>query len=255
MSNPKFDLSLFDPKSGQIRSESLDLHQTDFSHAKLIGIDLGGIDLSRADFSHADLRGATLKGANLLQANLTGAILNRANLEGANLSQSNPIEAKLQVCRYDRHTVWPEDFNYKSSGAIGPSANLNGAFLNTAYLRDADLTRANLLGAYMCGTDLRGANLANARMSSADLRLASLVGAYLRGVSFNNVNLAGTDLRAADLTGVEIDQIESIAGADFSRIQGMSDNLRALLRSRPAKELDVWNAFTRQTTRNSLEIL
>ncbi|HBE47852.1 MAG TPA: pentapeptide repeat-containing protein, partial [Cyanobacteria bacterium UBA11369] len=106
--------------------------------------------------------------------------------------------------------------------------------------------------ASLSGADLTGANLQNARMSGADLRLSYLAGACLRNVRLNNVDLQGADLRAADFTGVEIEQLNNIAGADFSRIQGMSEAIRKMLLSRPDTELDVWNAFTRRTTRESL---
>jgi uncharacterized protein YjbI with pentapeptide repeats len=66
------------------------------------------------------------------------------------------------------------------------------------------------------------------------------------------VNLAGVDLRAADLSGVEMENLESIAGADFSQVQGLNDNTRSMLLNRSGAELDTWNAFTRRTTRQSL---
>jgi hypothetical protein len=54
------------------------------------------------------------------------------------------------------------------------------------------------------------------------------------------------------MTGVEIEHIHSIAGADFTMVQGLSEETRAKLRTRPFAELDVWNAYTRRTTRESL---
>jgi uncharacterized protein YjbI with pentapeptide repeats len=69
----------------------------------------------------------------------------------------------------------------------------------------------------------------------------------------NGTELAGADLRAADLQGVEMENLPSIAGADFGQVQGLSDTTRTMLLSRPPAELDVWNAYTRRTTRKSLE--
>jgi uncharacterized protein YjbI with pentapeptide repeats len=74
----------------------------------------------------------------------------------------------------------------------------------------------------------------------------------LRHARLNGVNLKGADLRAADLTGIEIEHLDSIAGADFSQVQGLNSEIRAMLLGRSAAELDVWNAFTRRTTRQSL---
>jgi uncharacterized protein YjbI with pentapeptide repeats len=159
----------------------------------------------------------------------------------------------LQGARYDSQTLFPEGFSYKSAGTIGPGAHLNGAALNTANLRNADLQGANLLGAYLGGADLTGANLREARLSQADLRRAFLTGAFLRNARLNGANLAGADLRAADLTGIEFEQLESISGADFTQVQGMSEVVRSRLLSQPAEQLDTANPLTCRTTRKSLE--
>ena len=87
------------------------------------------------DLRGADLRGANLRGANLSGADLQESYLNRAQLQQADLTGANLELAKLQLAYYDRETIWPEGFAYKSSGAVGPKANLPGAFLNTAHLR------------------------------------------------------------------------------------------------------------------------
>ncbi|MEO0491708.1 MAG: hypothetical protein AAFZ49_19470 [Cyanobacteria bacterium J06659_2] len=60
-------------------------------------------------------------------------------------------------------------------------------------------------------------------------------------------------MRAVDFTDAEFDTLESIAGADFTLVQGISQEKRAYLQSRPEAELDTWNAFTRKTTRESLQ--
>jgi hypothetical protein len=64
--------------------------------------------------------------------------------------------------------------------------------------------------------------------------------------------LQNVDFRAADLTGAELNNLQSIAGADFGDVQGLSEATRAMLCARPSSELDTWNAFTRRTTRESL---
>ena len=109
-----------------------------------------------------------------------------------------------------------------------------------------------MLGAYLTGADLTGANLKGARLSNADLRKAFLTGACLRNAGLNNANLEQVDLRAADLTGAEFDELEAVAGADFSLVQGLSDRQRHYLLNQSDTVLDTWNVFTRQTTRESL---
>ena len=69
-----------------------------------------------------------------------------------------------------------------------------GAYLQGAYLQDADLQ-----GAYLRGADLRGAYL-----QGANLRGAYLQGAYLRGADLQGANLQGAYLQGAYLRGEKI---------------------------------------------------
>ncbi len=75
----------------------------------------------------------------------------------------------------------------------------------------------------------------------------------LTNARLNGANLAGADVRAADLTDIEFEQLESVAGADFTHVQGLSEEMRSRLLSQPAQELDTPHALTRRTTRASLE--
>ena len=84
--------------------------------------DLSGIDLTKANLQNANFAGALLNGTNLTDAdlkdafvcyaNLEGAILSGANLEGADLEN-----AKLAGAIYTDKTIWPQEFDLKSSGA------------------------------------------------------------------------------------------------------------------------------------------
>ena len=73
-------------------------------------------------------------------------------------------------------------------------ADLGGADLRGAYLRDADLG-----GAYLEGADLRGADLGDADLEGADLWGAYLGDAYLGDADLGGAYLRGADLRGADL--------------------------------------------------------
>jgi uncharacterized protein YjbI with pentapeptide repeats len=235
----------------KVNLAGVDLSGCNLAGVKLIGANLTGANLAGANLTGIDLRGCDLAGADLSNANLADAGLPRANLCGAILTGANLEGTRLQLSRYDNATVWAEGFEFKKSGSIGPGAQLGGVFLNTVNLRGADLPRINALGAYLAGADLTGANLEGARLSSADLKRAYFTGAYLRDASLNNVDLISCDFRAADLTGVVMDNLQGIKGADFHQAV-MSDELRARLLGRPADELDVRNSFTRRTTRESL---
>jgi uncharacterized protein YjbI with pentapeptide repeats len=193
-----------------------------------------------------------LSDANLQAANLQGCFLFRADLRGCDLTVANLTDAKLKLARYDDRTQWPDGFNYKSSGAIGPGANLSGMFLNAVSLRGADLHNCNLRGTYLSGADLTQANLTGAALSGANLQNAFLTGACLRSAKLIGAELKGADLRAADLTDANLEQLANIAGADFSLAQGVTDAMKAILRGHSAQDLGTWNATTRTSTAQSL---
>ena len=92
---------------------------------------------------------------------------------------------KLRVKRCFVHYLFDADKLVRSGGN---RANLYGANLRAADLRDADLRGANLYGANLRDTDLRGANL-----RGANLRDTDLCGANLRGTDLSYTNLSRTD--------------------------------------------------------------
>ena len=201
-----------------------------------------------------DARGSDWSGHDLGQRDLSGALLCRCNLRGTDLSQCNLERADLRLAIYDSTTKFPDDFDHQNSGAVGPAAKLNGAFLNNADLRGVDLRKAVLMGAYLSGTDLSGAILDGTAMAGADLRHANLRGAMCRGTRFGTSQLDMADFRGADLEDAALDCVESIRGADFSLCRGLNQQLASLL-NREALELDQWNPLTRSSTRTSLESL
>jgi uncharacterized protein YjbI with pentapeptide repeats len=83
-------------------------------------------------------------------------------------------------------------------GPVG-SADLRGANLHRATLRDAALTEVDLGGADLSRAVLRGGNL-----TDVGLQRARLSDADLRSVAFLRADLGAADLRGADLTGATI---------------------------------------------------
>ena len=228
------------------------LEQINFSQSILTNAELVDTNFKGANLCNTDLRGANLTGADLTGANLSGAYLSRADLRGANLTDAKLEDTQFKVTIYDSETIFPEGFDYKNSGAVGPGAILNGAFLNTANLRGVDLTGAKFIGAYLSGTDFTGAILDDVSFSGANLQKAIMTGASLRNARLGNTELQAVDFRAADLTGAIIENIQNIAGADFSMVKGMSEQARSAILSFPASDLTTWNAYTRCTTKDSL---
>jgi hypothetical protein len=100
---------------------------------------------------------------------------------------------------------------------IGPRADLSKANLSGAYL-----SRANLSGADLFRANLSGANLSRANLSRADLSEANLSGAYLSRADLSEAdlsraNLSGANLSKANLSGAYL------SGAELMNALGLSE--------------------------------
>jgi len=173
-------------------------YSDDLSGADLTGINLSGVNLKGVDLSGADLTGVNLTGLDLIgtifkDANLSNANLTEANLRGANLWGANLSGTIFSKAMYDSQTVWPDSFDCRSVGAIGPKADLSGR----------DLSGVNLTEVNLRGINLTRANLTEAILSGANLRWANLSGASLRETNLWNADLSGTNLSETILTGAK----------------------------------------------------
>jgi len=118
-------------------------------------------------------------------------------------------------------------------GADLRGANLREANLRGADLREADLSEANLRGAYLRGADLYRADLSGAYLRGADLSEADLSGAYLRGANLNNCK-------------IEFNQFPSIRLLSSINLKKVSDKLTLELMRRDAdghpvpERFDTW---------------
>jgi hypothetical protein len=96
----------------------------------------------------------------------------------------------------------------------------------------ADLTGANLYGAYLYGADLTGANLYGANLTAADLSGANLTRAYLYGADLTGANLYGAYLYGADLTGADAKKLTLVGDRPLFQLGPIGsriDNLLAFL--------------------------
>ena len=98
----------------------------------------------------------------------------------------------------DQHRLW-------LNGKGGKCANLTRADLCGAYLRNADLTDAKLTGAKLTRADLTDANL-----TRADLKDAILKDANLTDADLTDADLTGADLQYANLTNTILPDISRI---------------------------------------------
>ncbi|EBB8134223.1 pentapeptide repeat-containing protein [Salmonella enterica] len=104
----------------------------------------------------------------------------------------------------EEHKVWITSMHESGSRANLSCANLRGADLSCADLRDANLRGANLSCADLSCADLRDANLRGADLSCADLSCANLYGANLRDADLYDADLSCADLRDANLYGANL---------------------------------------------------
>jgi len=96
--------------------------------------------------------------------------------------------------RYNSNIIWDgEATNIKDAvqQAVKAAANLSWADLSGAFMPMANLYKANLSGANLSGADLYGANLYGANLYGADLSRANLSWANLSDANLSKANLIG----------------------------------------------------------------
>jgi hypothetical protein len=110
------------------------------------------------------------------------------------------------------------------------AANLSGANLVVANLREAKLSRADLSGANLVVADLSGAQLSEAKLSRANLSGsilsgANLVVADLSGSKLLTANLSEANLSRADLSKADLHKAKLwetvFANANLSGVKGL----------------------------------
>ena len=149
----------------------VNLEGANLREAKLSWAILRKAGLNQADLSGADLSGADLSGVSLSEADLSGARLSRADLSGANLSRANLRKANLSG-----YNLFGQDLGFIESLAHTISvikdhyrvANLSGAILDGADLRDADLSGVRMYGAKLYKAQLDGTKLEDAKLFGAN---------------------------------------------------------------------------------------
>lgn len=107
-----------------------------------------------------------------------------------------------------RVTVVRELFGAKKEWTVGPGANLRGANFRGVDLRSVEMTGADLTGAILNEADLAGARLDRAILRDAVLFRAGLAGVSAVGADFRGAILRECELHAADLSDAIIDEWE-----------------------------------------------
>lgn len=155
---------------------NLNLSNLPLTGVSFEGASLAGANLDGSQMQNCNLQFTVLRSGSLIKANLAGADLRYANLEGADLDGVD-----LSYALYNSQTVWPDGFDHRRSGAIGPRAQLKQSDLRWMNFAGMELTGINFKEA-----DLAFSNFAGADLSKASFRSANLAGADLRDVQYKN---------------------------------------------------------------------
>ncbi len=146
-----------------------DLHNKDFTDAKLVQVSIAGSNLNGASLVRADLTASMLD-----QSTFIAAKLYQADLTSASARYTNFTNAKMQ--------------HAKLVGTDLTGANFAYATLQHCKFRDARLHRVVLQGANLSSAEFRNADLSGANLQGANLYGADLSHALMRRVSCLNVS-------------------------------------------------------------------
>lgn len=132
----------------------------------------------------------------------------------------------LEGARLNSAVLKRADLRYAHlKGAVSYNANLREADLSFANLQEARLVGANLREAYLERANLRGADLAGADLQEADLSFADLQGADLSLASLQGARLVGANLQGAKLLDADL-QGANLGSADLQGADLYLANLR-----------------------------
>jgi len=181
------------------------LQGVDFSDGRMEGVIFSGLNLTQTKWARARLMGAYF-----LNAKLRDAVFSAADLKRAQLSQADLTGAKLnqQTQLSGSHL----------SGAILKGADLNGAVLQGSDgLPAADLSLAFMPDAVLTDAKLTGVNMSHANFYGA---LAKADNATMQQMDFSNANLGSVDLTQGRLKGARMDAVNLVnavlRGADLT---------------------------------------
>jgi hypothetical protein len=138
------------------------------------------------------------------------------------------------------HKKWIVSDGKEGKRADLSKANIKGAYLSRAYLSEANLigvnlSWANLSGAYLSEAKLNGADLSDADLADANLSGADLDGADLCMADLTGANLSGANLKGVDLSEAVLGQTK-IREEDLSGVKYRPEQLKDMIIELPEKE-------------------
>lgn len=193
-----------------------DLTGANLEHANLDGTNLQDARLEHAMLDHASLLGACLRSCNLshstarhavfADADLTESCLDHTRLDHASLERAQLGAASLVATVLEHANLDEADLTCaRLSGSMANAlTTLRRARLDGAVLDEIRWAGCQLDNATLCGVTATGAYLAQARLTAAvlmgsDLRNAVFDHAHMERVNLNQCDLSATRLRGAHL--------------------------------------------------------
>lgn len=218
------------------------LERQDLSRIVLSGLSVLNVHGPRSDWSLARLEGVDLSGAQLFEADFSRAQFSRVNLDAAVLDRAILRDAVFDGSSFVRARapgLWAERASFLNVRAVGmdlADAHLAGADFSGADLRAARFGKADLAGAKLLNADLRGADLSRANLTGALLKGARVDCAtrFANGLNTDSALLIPLDLcggayaldfRGKDLAGMSFKDLDmrgalfsgaKMSGADFA---------------------------------------
>lgn len=169
------------------------------------------INVQYTEFFNVDMRHGNLRKSTFERVRFDEVDMRCVDLRGADLRDIHFSECLFDGAIYDEYTLWPEDFAYRESGAIGPYAHAH--FINLTQLAQCGVSlhklffpAANLEGIALRGKILSSANLYKSNLKNADFRDSILMGANLKKSDLRGCNLKGANLANAELKGATYDE-------------------------------------------------
>jgi uncharacterized protein YjbI with pentapeptide repeats/YHS domain-containing protein len=201
----------------QIKSKTCDLSNKDAGYLEFDGMDLRHCKMVNTSFFGAYLRGANLSGANMQRAYLNLARLENTNLSGANLTDAIIFQAIFDKTNFAGANLT----NARVIGTLGAVDMTGVNAKNGRFGLDIGNQPMGQMKFDSVGGKFAKANFEGADLNIAGFRFADLTGANLKNANLNRADLISADLTGADLTGANLTDAD-VDGAIFKGAKGLS---------------------------------
>ncbi|UXE63066.1 MAG: pentapeptide repeat-containing protein [Woronichinia naegeliana WA131] len=175
------------------------LEGVDLSGQILINANLSGANLKNSKFIKAVFREVNFSNSNLTECDFTGTEFTNANFNNADIESANLTSVFCYASSFANANLQNAILNQSKWFVVFGGTNKSGCF-ESGYLI-TDFQGANLSGASVIGASLRECNLEGATLTRTNFSNADLTGANLKNTTIVDTDFKGTDLSKADLTG------------------------------------------------------